>query len=67
MNLSDYSNVYDYIELVEKDDDFVIETKQLNKEEINIICSMLKEKNFSIRKKDFDNNGDCMIKAYKVS
>ncbi|MGL4654541.1 MAG: hypothetical protein ACRCWM_01450 [Sarcina sp.] len=66
MNLSDYSNVYDYIGLVEKDDDFIISARRLDKEEINMICSMLKEKNFSIRNKDFDNNGNCMIRAYKV-
>ena len=66
MSLSDYSNIYDYIELIEKEDDFVIATKYLNKEEINIVCSMLKERNFSIKNKNFDTNGDCMIRAYKV-
>ena len=66
MNLSDYSNIYDYIELVEREDDFVISTKFLDKEEINIVCSMLQERNFTIKNKDFDSNGDCMIRAYKI-
>lgn len=65
MNLMDYSNIYDYIGIVESTDDFLIAAKKLDIEDINIICSMLREKNFSIRHKNFDKNGDCMIKAYK--
>ena len=65
MNLSDYSNIYDYIGLVESRDDFLIAARRLDKEDINIICSMLREKNFSIQNKDFDNNGDCTIRACK--
>jgi presenilin-like A22 family membrane protease len=65
LNLSDYTSIYDYISLVESKDDFIINSKSVDKEDINIICSMLKERDFSINNKDFDNNGDCMIRAYK--
>ncbi|WP_297520325.1 hypothetical protein [uncultured Clostridium sp.] len=63
--MSDYTSIYDYISLVESKDDFIINSKSVDKEDINIICSMLKERDFSINNKDFDNNGDCMIRAYK--
>lgn len=65
MNLSDYSNIYDYIGIVESSDDFLIATRKLDNDDINMICSMLREKNFSISHKNFDKNGDCMIKACK--
>lgn len=65
MNLSDYSNIYDYIGIVESKDDFLIAAKKLDVDDINIICSMLREKNFSISNKDFDKQGNCMIKACK--
>lgn len=65
IGLSDYSNIYDYIGIVENKDDFLIALKSLGKDDINMICSMLLDRNFSISNKDFDDNGNCMIKACK--
>lgn len=65
IGLSDYSNIYDYIGIVENKDDFLIALKSLGKDDINMICSMLLDRNFSISHKAFDDNGDCTIKACK--
>ncbi|MGL4741290.1 MAG: hypothetical protein ACRC41_10885 [Sarcina sp.] len=67
MSLSDYSNIHDYMGIIEVKDKFLISAKSLEKEEINIICSMLKELNFNINNRNFDNNGDCYIEAQKIS
>ena len=64
MNLSDYSNIYDYIAIVQRNDDFSICTISLDNEDINMICSMLKELNFIIKVKDY-SKGNCLMKVCK--
>lgn len=66
MNLSDYSNIYDYIRIVGKDDDFSISAISLDSEELGIICSMLKEMNFSIKTKEYISNS-CIMEVRKIS
>lgn len=65
MGLSDYSNIYDYISIVEINDDFTIIVDNSNEENIKIVCSMLKDKNFSINCKGVEGNGMYKIKASK--
>ena len=48
LGLSEYSDIYDYMGIVDKNDNFTITLDNSNKQHINIITSMLKESNFSI-------------------
>ena len=57
IGLSDYSNIYDYISIVESSDEFTIIIDSSNEENIRIVCSMLKDKNFSINSKRIEDNG----------
>ncbi|MFR5265145.1 hypothetical protein [Clostridium sp.] len=65
IGLSDYSNIYDYISIVESSDEFTIIIDSSNEENIRIVCSMLKDKNFSINSKRIEDNGVYKIKASK--
>lgn len=47
IELSDYSSINDYMEIVNENDSLTINLTG-NKDEIGIICSMLKEKGFYI-------------------
>lgn len=55
INLSDYSNISDYMELIDQNDSFTVVFDSVNDEEVNIICSLLQEKKFSIYSKTKDN------------
>ena len=48
IGLSDYSNIYDYLGIVEDDDVFTIKFDNSNKHDIDIINSMLKGSSFII-------------------
>ena len=48
LGLSEYSDIYDYMGIVDKNDNFTITVDQSNRQHVNIITSMLKESNFSI-------------------
>ena len=48
LGLSEYSDIYDYMGIVDKNDNFTITLDNSNRQHINIITSMLKESNFSI-------------------
>ena len=65
IGLSDYSNIYDYISIVESSDEFTIIIDSSNEENIRIVCSMLKDKNFRINSKRIEDNGVYKIKASK--
>ena len=49
IGLSDYSNIYDYLGIVEDDDVFTIKFDNSNKHDIDIINSMLKGSSFNIK------------------
>lgn len=57
IGLSDYSNISDYFELVDSDDKFTITFDRVSPENINIVCSMLQEKRFSIYTKEEQKDG----------
>ena len=58
LGLSEYSDIYDYMGIVDKNDNFTITVDQSNRQHVNIITSMLKESNFSILEEGINNLGD---------
>ena len=48
LGLGEYSDIYDYMGIVDKNDNFTITLDQSNRQHVNIITSMLKESNFYI-------------------
>ena len=42
LGLSEYSDIYDYMGIVDKNDNFTITVDQSNRQHVNIITSMLK-------------------------
>lgn len=66
IGLSDYSNIFDYLNIIEKDDNFVIKIAKDNKEDIDMITSMLKDNKFIINYTQHDDLGNYYISANKV-
>lgn len=65
LGLSEYSDIYDYMGIVDKNDNFTITLDNSNRQHINIITSILKESNFSILDEGINNLGDYYINANK--
>lgn len=65
IGLSDYSNIYDYIGVVDQQDSFTITLDNIEHENINIICSMLFDNKFIIYDQGYDMNGRYFINAHK--
>ena len=65
LGLGEYSDIYDYMGIVDKNDNFTITLDQSNRQHVNIITSMLKESNFSILEEGINNSGDYYINANK--
>ena len=65
LGLSEYSDIYDYMGIVDKNDNFTITVDQSNRQHVNIITSMLKESNFSILEEGINKLGDYYISANK--
>ena len=65
IGLSEYSNIHDYLGIVDKNDRFVITLDNGNKHEISIIDSMLKDNNFLIMEEGYDEKGSYYINAHK--
>ena len=66
ISLSDYSNIFDYINIVDVCDRFMIYMESLDDDNIGIICSMLKDNNFNIKNQGYDNQGIYYINAKKI-
>lgn len=66
IGLSEYSNIYDYLGIVDKYDKFTITFSRNNENQINIINSMLKDNCFNIREEGYDNLGNYYIDTYKT-
>ncbi|WP_297417807.1 hypothetical protein [Clostridium sp.] len=67
IELSDYSNIFDYLNIIDKDDNFVIRIDKNNKNDINIINTMLKDNQFAISYAEYDDFGNYYICANKDS
>ena len=65
LGLGEYSDIYDYMVIVDKNDNFTITLDQSNRQHVNIITSMLKESNFCILEEGINNLGDYYINANK--
>ena len=63
LGLGEYSDIYDYMGIVDKNDNFTITLDQSNRQHVNIITSMLKESNFYILEEGINNLGDYYINA----
>lgn len=66
IGLSDYSNIFDYLNIIDKDDNFVIRIDKNNKSDIDLISSMLRDNKFDINYTHYDEFGNYYISANKV-
>lgn len=67
MGLSDYSNIFDYLNIIEKDDNFVIRIDKDNRGDIDMINSMLQDNKFIINYTQYDDFGNYYISANRAS
>ncbi|MFW2489379.1 hypothetical protein D2A34_05265 [Clostridium chromiireducens] len=67
IELSDYSNIFDYLNIIDKDDNFVIRVDRNNKNDINLINTMLLDNQFVISYTQYDDLGNYYISANKCS
>lgn len=65
LGLGEYSDIHDYMGIVDKNDNFTITLDTSNKQHINIITSMLKENDFNILEQGIGKGGDYYITANK--
>jgi hypothetical protein len=65
LGLGEYSDIYDYMSIVDKNDNFTITLDSSNRQHVNMITSMLKESNFEILEEGIDTTGDYYISANK--
>jgi len=64
LQLSDYSNIHDYMGVVGESDKFTIVVDD-NSDNADILCSMLDNNNFNIISKGGYDNGKLYISAYR--
>ena len=65
LGLGEYSDIHDYMGIVDKNDNFTITLDTKNKQHISIITSMLKENDFDILEQGISSGGDYYITANK--
>lgn len=65
LGLSEYSNIFDYMGVVDSDDTFTISLEKIKKEDLNMITSMLKGNNFEIINESVGKDGDYYISVNK--
>lgn len=66
IGLNEYSNIYDYLGIVDSNDKFTIIINSGNQQEIKIINSMLRCNRFCISDEGFNSLGEYKINAYKL-
>lgn len=66
LGLSEYSNIFDYMSVVDFNDNFTITLDNAERENISIITSMLKDSKFSILKEEIDIDGKYHINVNKI-
>lgn len=67
IELSDYSNIFDYLNIIDRDDNFVIRIDKDNKGDIDVINLMLQDNKFIINYTQYDDFGNYYISANKVN
>jgi hypothetical protein len=65
IELEDYSSIYDYIAIVNKNDNLIITINSM--ENVNIIKQMLENNNFTVDLGKSNSGGQCYIKAFKCN
>lgn len=65
IGLADYSNIFDYLKIIDRDDNFVIRINKRNIGDIDLINSMLEENKFNIKYTKYDEKGNYCINANK--
>jgi hypothetical protein len=65
MQLEDYSSIYDYMAIVNKNDNLTITIDTGESENADIVCNMLKKSDFIVNLYEKQNNGKYYIRAYK--
>lgn len=65
IELSDYSDIFDYLNIIDKDDNFMIRIAKDNEDDIGVISSMLNDSNFIIHHTEYDERGNYYIVANK--
>lgn len=65
IELSDYSDIFDYLNIIDKDDNFMIRIAKDNEDDIGVISSMLNDSNFIINHTEYDERGNYYIVANK--
>ena len=65
IELSDYSDIFYYLNIIDKDDNFMIRIAKDNEDDIGVISSMLNDSNFIINHTEYDERGNYYIVANK--
>lgn len=65
IGLTEYSNIHDYLGVVDTQDNFTITMDVQNKYDLNILSSLLESNNFHVSKEGYDKNGRYFINARK--
>ncbi|ADK17159.1 MULTISPECIES: hypothetical protein [Clostridium] len=65
ITLEDYSSIYDYIAIVNKNDKLTIVVDSNENENVEIVCNMLKNKYFTVNPNRPCDGGKYCIKAFK--
>lgn len=65
LGLSEYSDIYDYMAVVEEKDNFMITFDNTNDQDKSMITSMLRENRFDILDEGLNNKGSYFINAMK--
>lgn len=65
IKLDDYSNIHDYMGIIEQNDKFTITSKMKNSEEVGILCKMLENNYFTIIDQRGLQNGQYSITSKK--
>lgn len=66
IGLNEYSNINDYLCIVDKNDKFTIVLDNINNKDIGVINSMLENNSFSVCDRGYNNHGSYYINAYKI-
>lgn len=66
IELGDYSNIFDYFNVIEKDDNFIIRINKSSKDYIGVINTMLQDNKFNIKNSNYDELGNYYINAEKI-
>ncbi|OAA92296.1 hypothetical protein [Clostridium ljungdahlii] len=65
ITLEDYSSIYDYIAIVNKNDKLTIVVDSNEDKNVDIVCNMLKNKYFTVNQNETCDGGKYCIKAFK--